>query len=284
MMNLATSEQLKQCETEMLKAFISVCDQLNLKYYLAEGTLLGAVRHHGFIPWDDDIDVAMHRVDYEVFLRKAQALLPEYYFVQSIISEPEYHANFAKIRDSRTTYIESSVKNRPINHGVYIDVFPLDYVPKKAYLCRFIKMVDILCHTRISKVFAKPVRGKKVARRIRSVFARILTSVCFPKLHHAVKVQRWLYMLCKTSDTVTNYGSAWGEREIVPIAWYGNGEFLTFEGLTVRVPSEYDKLLTQIYGDYMTPPPLEKQVGHHFAEVIDVERPYTDYTKKKDMN
>lgn len=90
---------LKECEFQILKAFVDVCDQLKLKYYLVEGTLLGAIRHQGFIPWDDDIDVGMPRADYERFLQEAQALLPDYYFVQSMYSEPEYHANFAKIRD-----------------------------------------------------------------------------------------------------------------------------------------------------------------------------------------
>ena len=77
-------EQLKQIETEMLKEFILVCEKLNVKYYLAYGTLIGAIRHKGFIPWDDDIDVVMPREDYEIFLEKAQALLPEHLFLQHI--------------------------------------------------------------------------------------------------------------------------------------------------------------------------------------------------------
>ena len=280
-MHTKISNDLKQCELQMLTAFVEVCERLNLKYYLVEGTLLGAVRHHGFIPWDDDIDVGMPRADYERFLREAQALLPEYYFVQSLYSEPEYHASFAKIRDSRTTFVESSVKKRPINHGVYIDIFPLDYVPKSEWLRRCIKYANIICTLRIVQVFTLPLRKTSILKLILRGGVQMLSKLCFPKLQQAVAAQTELFKACKSSTLVTIYGSAWGEREVVPATWYGEGCYLTFEGLDVRVPSEYDKLLTQIYGDYMTPPPVEQQVGHHYAEVIDLDKPYTEYVLMK---
>ena len=272
---------LKHCELQMLQAFVSVCDQLHLKYYLVEGTLLGAIRHQGFIPWDDDIDVGMPRADYERFLREAQALLPDHYFVQSMYSEPEYHANFAKIRDCQTTFVESSVKKRSINHGVYIDIFPLDYAPESKLARRCIKYANIICALRIAQVFTLPPRQSSKLKHILRGRGEMFSNLCFPKLQQAVKAQKRLFTACKQSTLVTNYGSAWGEREVVPSAWYGDGCYLTFEGLTVRVPSEYDKLLTQIYGDYMTPPPPEQQVGHHYAEVIDLDKPYTEYVSLK---
>ena len=108
---------------------------------------------------------------------------------------------------------------------------------------------------------------------------QLFSNVCFPKLRHAVAAQRELFASCKESALVTNYCSAWGEREVVPEEWYGDGTFLMFEGLKVRVPSEYHEVLTQIYGDYMTPPPPEQQIGHHYAEVIDLDKSYTDYIK-----
>ena len=277
-------EQLKQCELEMLRVFVTVCEQLNLKYYLVEGTLLGAIRHQGFIPWDDDIDVAMPREDYERFLHEAQALLPAYYFVQSLYSEPAYHANFAKIRDCRTTFIESSVKERPINHGVYIDIFPIDYAPQSTFIRKLIKVVDRICMIRISQVFTLPCPLMSPARSVKKNIGRLVSYLCFPRLRHAVIAQKQMYAAFRKGTLVTNYGSAWSDRERMPVEWYGAGTTMTFEGLPVCVPAEYDKWLTQVYGDYMIPPPPEKRVGHHFAEVIDVERPYTDYTQTKDMN
>lgn len=283
-MDNQTAQQLKQCELAMLQAFISVCGQLGLKYYLAEGSLLGAVRHQGFIPWDDDIDVAMPRGDYERFLREAQALLPSCYFVQSLDSEPSYPANFAKIRDCRTTFIESSVKDLPINHGVYIDIFPLDFVPRQPRVRKLVSLVDRLCYMRIAQVFTLPTKNqpkRSLPKRIKHQIGRLGTRLLFPTMRQALAAQKRLYTACKQGDHLVNYSSAWKQREIMPTEWYGDGAELPFEGIAVRVPAEYDKWLTQVYGDYMTPPPVGQRVGHHDAEAIDLERPYTAYVQQK---
>ena len=120
---------LQKAELAILKEFIRICDSLHLTYYLVCGTALGAAKYSGFIPWDDDIDVALPREDYEVFCAKAQEMLPSYLFLQNYKTDPRYPLFFSKIRDSRTTYIEKSFAHLPIHHGVYIDVFPLDGYP-----------------------------------------------------------------------------------------------------------------------------------------------------------
>ena len=99
------TEQLQVAVLDIFKEFLCVCEKLNLKYYLLGGTLLGAVRHKGFIPWDDDIDVGMLREDYEVFLAHAQELLPDHLFLQTYKTDPGYHHVFAKIRNSNTTFL-----------------------------------------------------------------------------------------------------------------------------------------------------------------------------------
>ena len=124
-------DQLKEIQLDLLKKFINACEKLNLEYYIIAGTLIGAIRHKGFIPWDDDIDVAMKRKDYNVFIKRAQEFLPqEDYFVQTSASDPEWPMNYCKLRNSKTTFVECSVKKLHINHGVYIDIFPLDYYPE----------------------------------------------------------------------------------------------------------------------------------------------------------
>ena len=95
------------------------------------GCLIGSVRNKGFVPWDDDIDVAMPRADYEVFLREGRKHLPEHYFLQCLKTDPAYTMNFAKIRDSRTTFVEYAVRKYPMNHGLFIDIFPLDVYPEE---------------------------------------------------------------------------------------------------------------------------------------------------------
>ena len=130
-MNLTADQlqSLKDRERDMLKTFVDICNKHSIKYFVQGGTLLGTVRHGGFIPWDDDVDVSLPRDEYERFLAVAEKELPEYYFLQTKDTDPEYPNNFAKIRDSRTTFLESSAKNLNINHGAYIDIFPLDNYP-----------------------------------------------------------------------------------------------------------------------------------------------------------
>jgi len=277
---LKQPEELKKIEIQILKEFISVCDKLNLKYYLMEGTLLGAVRHGGFIPWDDDIDVGMPREDYDRFCREGQKLLPEYYFIQTIHTECDYRANFAKIRDSRTTFIETSVRNCNINHGIYIDIFPLDYCfdDVSAQTRRFRK--QRFMNIRIAKGFYFPDYKKTLKRKI----AEVISVIRYPTIRSALAArEKWMKALPQSS-TFANYCSAWYKKEIVPKEWFGEGEYLEFEGFRARVPKEYDKWLTCVYGDYMQLPPIEKRVAHHYADVIDATKPYTFYKNNNDID
>ena len=131
---------LQQVEFKLLQAVDIVCKQLNIKYYLICGSALGAVKYSGFIPWDDDLDIGMLRSDYEVFVEMAQELLPNSYFLQNYRTDPAFPQIFSKVRDSNTTYIEKSAAKLSINHGVYIDVFPLDGYPKTPFEIRRLEL------------------------------------------------------------------------------------------------------------------------------------------------
>lgn len=266
------TERIKHIELEMLKHFISVCESLHLTYYVLGGTLLGAVRHQGFIPWDDDIDVGMPRADYERFLKEGQAYLPEYYFIQSLDTEPEYIATFAKIRDSRTTFIETSAASFHIHHGVYIDIFPLDPYPDGHH--GWFDFKNNFLKLRIEAAY----KGLKAS--FSTKIKRVIAFALLPSLPKAVAKRERLYRSVPHGSRMANYGGAWGDKEIVPAGWYGEGKKLTFEGLEVNAPSEYERWLTQVYGDYLQLPPPEKRIAHHAVEAMDPERPYTDYLKK----
>ena len=263
-------KKIKQIELEMLDLFIQVCEKLNLQYFLLGGTLLGAVRHKGFIPWDDDIDVGMPRQDYEVFISKAQKLLPEKFFVQTYKTDPEWVAHFCKLRNSETTFIESSVKNRKINHGVFIDIFSLDYCSNSP----FSKLKNLLLKSIETKEFnqEKSKKGKLL-----NVIATVITFNMSPKT--AFQKREKLLMAKHNGSYLANYSGAWGDKEIVPAEWYGSGAALEFEGRKVIGPKEYNKWLTQVYGDYMQLPPIEKQVTHHYTEIIDLQKSYKQYLK-----
>ena len=278
-----TKEQLqtmKALEVQMLASFIEVCRKLSLRYYLVGGTLLGAVRHRGFIPWDDDIDVAMPREDYEVFLQEGQKHLPEYYFLQCLHTDPAYTMNFAKIRDSRTTFVEYAVRKYPMNHGLFIDIFPLDAYPDEEKARKTMDLYQKIFKYRTRAAVEVPKAAQHsfpVELGLNAIAA--LTCLRYPRLRKALEAREKIQSSASGGEIWANYCGAWGKKEVMPAAWYGRGVELTFEGLTVMGPEHWDKWLTQVYGNYMQLPPVEKRVGHHYAEVIDLETPCSEYLK-----
>lgn len=265
---------LKQIELQSFKAFLQVCEKLNLRYYLLGGTLLGAVRHQGFIPWDDDIDIGMPRADYEIFLKKGQALLPEHLFLQHADTDPEYLMCYCKLRNNNTTFLETTARNLRINHGVFIDIFPLDFCPDGEKQRNRIYQKMAFYNRRISLEFYYPQK-QTLKRRLYSTVLRCL----LPSAKNAVQKRNALLRNVKSSSFWANYGGAWGKKEIMPACWYGPGVTLTFEGLQVTAPLHYEKWLTQVYGDYMQLPPVEKRVTHHGTDVIDLNQSYQEYIR-----
>ena len=271
-MNLTAEQlqQLKDREREMLRCFADICNKHGIKYFVQGGTLLGTVRHGGFIPWDDDIDVSLHREDYEKFLAVAEKELPEYYFLQTKDTDPEYPNNFAKIRDSRTTFIETSARNLNINHGAYIDIFPLDNYPKgkkaKAY-----ELKKKLLTWRINTAFYLPHMS------LISKIVTIITMILFPSLKGAIEKREKLFKSVPETGIVVNNSGAWLSKEIIPKEWVQDTIEMEFEGIRVNVSDKYDQWLTYVYGDYMSLPPENERVGHHFVDAFDMNKSYTEY-------
>lgn len=273
-LTIEETEKLKHIELGLLKVFISTCNMLNLRYFVIGGTLLGAVRHKGFIPWDDDIDVAMPRKDYEVWINNAQKLIDrKKYFVQTFETDPEYPNNFAKLRNSNTTFIESSLRHLNINHGAYIDVFPLDYYPQRTNMFR----LKQFCLT--SKIIQAYDTDTISYPKFKTIIRKLASLLVFGTPFDAVKKREKLYKSVNHGKLLANHCGAWGIKEVVPAEWYGEGKTLKFEGINVNVPQKYHSWLHRVYGDYMKLPPEEKRVTHHYTEVIDLDRPYTDYMR-----
>lgn len=269
-------KELQNHELEMCKVFTTICDKLHLKYYLMGGSMLGAVRHQGYIPWDDDLDVGMPRKDYDIFLNKASQFLPSSYFLQTHITDPEYPYNFAKLRDSNTTFVEIAVKNLHINHGVFIDIFPLDIYPDGKIKQKWLEFRKKLTEVRIrDAVYFK----KKPSYSLSSKIAILVSKFIYRDYKDAVFYREKLITSCKHGTKLANHGGAWKTKEIVPMDWYGEGKMVDFEGIKLRIPSKSDKWLSQVYGDYMQLPPKEKRIAHHYTEFFDLHKPYTDYKK-----
>lgn len=269
---------IQKTEFEILKHTVAICDDLGLKYFLVCGSALGAVKYKGFIPWDDDIDIALYRDDYEIFCKEAQRRLPDYLFLQNSNSDKYFPAFYSKIRDSRTTYIEKSVKGIDMHHGVYIDVFPLDgYVNKKSSESSFERKKQLylrLLSTSYDIKFERGIKGKVLDFLLNltniKMFYRVINK-SFNKFLSSYKIDN--------SQLVCNHGNWQGRLEYAPKEQYGEGVMATFEGLSVRIPEKYDEYLTQKYGDWRADLPEDQRVGHHYYTVCDVDRPYTDYVK-----
>lgn len=268
------TEALKQIELDIFKEFIGVCEKLGLKYYVLGGTLLGAVRHKGFIPWDDDIDVGMPRQDYEILISQAQRYLPEHLFLQTHATDGKYLKNYAKIRNSNTAFIEESISHVKMNHGMFIDIFPLDYCDEKNKYKNFRGISNVLINLRM---FAETNKDPlPFVKRL----ATIVSRVRYPSVEQAYQAKEKRYKCCKSGSFLANFSGAWGIKEIIPAEWYSEGVILEFEGIAVYAPKEYQKWLTRVYGDYMQLPPEEKRVTHHLTTVVDVTKSYLHYIKE----
>lgn len=268
---------LQRIEFELLKVFVDICNELNLRCYLVCGTALGAVKYNGFIPWDDDIDVGMLREDYERFLKEAPKLLPQHLFLQNYKTDANYTQIFSKIRNSNTTYIEKSVAGININHGIYIDIFPLDGYPdnikeqKKLEFRKKIYMSFLACNYKSVgswklKLLTKTLRIIGVHKKNNEILSRYEKNIS--KYNAA------------TSSLICNHGNWQGKLEYAPREQYGEGVLVKFEGLDVRVPGMYDSYLTQKYGDWRADLPENEKLGHHFYEILDTEKSYMEYIEK----
>ena len=272
----AISQRLKSIELDMLKEVAAICDTLNIRYFLVGGSLLGAVRHKGFIPWDDDVDVGMLREDYNRFVQEAPRMLKSNLFLQTNESDCNYPNAFAKVRNSDTTFIETSAKKIKMNHGIFIDIFPFDYYPEKFLEKKILDLKLKLLSISISRAFYANHRSFK------SFLYKIINLILYPiypSYQVALAAKEKIITKQKKSRFLRNYSGAWGKKEIMPIDWFDCFCKCQFEGSHFWIPCNYDPHLKQLYGDYMTPPPKEKQVAHHYTEVIDLDKSYTFYTK-----
>ena len=253
-------DELKSIELEMLKFIDEVCKKEGLRYFLCGGTLLGAVRHQGFIPWDDDIDIFMPRLDYEKLIELTKNS-KEYRLLSEV--DDGYYYNFGKLVDTRTTMIEEECEQIR-NFGVYIDIFPLDGMPNDEKECmRHFKKLDKRRHRITSFSKGKP----RIRKNIFALFYNWYYYIT-NKFTGIKKEQEKYINIAKQyayDDSVYVYatGGAFKEKDIFPRAWLSNGTELIFEGIKFQAPIKYDKYLRQLYGDYMELPPVEKRISHH---------------------
>lgn len=251
---------LQKAELDILMEFQRLCQVFGLRYYLTAGTLLGAVRHKGFIPWDDDIDVVMPRKDYDRLVRLAsEAVSPEYVY-QEYRTEPNFPYYFAKLRKRGTRVEEPILRAIEMEQGYYIDIFPLDYCPRGDRLATlFFKGIELLDCAVLARVSTEFVCGyQKAYMRFLWNVLRHLPNDCLFAL------REWIRRLFGVggSRLCTVGGNHGYPRETYQLEWFVETVELEFEGQPFPAPAGWDELLKNMYGDYMRLPPPEERQGH----------------------
>ena len=263
---------------DVLSVFIRICEAQGLRYFCAGGTAIGAVRHQGMIPWDDDIDVFMPRPDYDRFLRLAAQSMPEGYEVLSPYATKDYPMYFAKMCNARTTLLEN--ERIPCVFGLYIDIFPLDGACDDVETCyrekrRFKRLMNKLEAVSTHNSFGEYV-GLLTKRREWGRFAVKTVAFCCRSW-----LRRWLLKQMDSiayghdyalSSSVVTYSGAYQRQEIYPKAWLETPQMFAFESLMVNLPHDYDAYLRHFFGDYMTLPPVEQRASHHQKVFFDLDK------------
>lgn len=257
-------EELKQIELNILKNFHLYCEKYHLRYFLTGGTLLGAVRHKGFIPWDDDIDVFMPRADYDKFIANFPAdPLNETLQVVSVDTLKGYYLPFAKLMQ-RGTILKEEVSS-DLELGVYMDIFPLDNMSDDYEMaCKLFNSTSCLRKLLAIKNVA-PSSTRAIWKNLVLLVAKISTcwlprTYILRKLIKKSTVYKGKNLSRFVCAVVTG---TYGIKEILQGEWYAEGVLLPFEDSSFFAPKGYRQILEHFYGNYMQLPPKEKQKTHH---------------------
>lgn len=266
----STRKKIWAIELDLLRVFDSFCHKYRLNYFLGYGTLIGAARHKGFIPWDDDVDVAMMRKDYETLLKHSKEFESPYFF-QTPYTDPNYAFSFAKLVNDNTTYCSEMFSYQGYHAGICIDIFPWDncVLEKSREIYDRIKYLNMENSTfmrmknphlnaenqmRVKKWSGiNPLSAYEEIQQLASQFNDIDTS------HIALAV-----------STIGKYGKAIYPRDI-----FNETTYLDFEQLKLPVPAGYDRLLRIMYGNYEEFPPVETRGKWHKDLIVDPDTPYT---------
>ena len=257
---------------ELFEWYHKFCVENNLTYAATAGTLLGAVRHQGFIPWDDDLDVVMPRPDYERFIELTKELKDSRFVVESLSDKKDFVYPIAKVYDITTTLIENS--RYKTKRGLFIDIFPLDALgtsyEESVETMNAIRRKLNLHHTLVCAWR----KGRKLYKNLAALAGHLIP------INH-LKLAKKINVIASSKDYeksvyVANLFGDYGEREIIEKAKIGTPKLLKFEHLEIFAPEDSDYCLTRLYGNYMQLPPPEKRVSHHDFISLDLNKSYLD--------
>lgn len=255
-------QALHKVEISILKEIERVCEKNNISYFAYAGTLIGAVRHKGFIPWDDDIDLAMLRDDYEKFLKVAPKELQDGFSIDHASFNEYLPIYYIKVCKDGTLFSEDYMKDVQMHHGVFIDIFPFDKIIQGR--CKQIGYkihIEFLNQLNRAKILKRgAATSSKIKQYIAFLLRTILQIVLLP-IPRSLLFKKMDEYVRKYNATETNWYSTRGygivqKRDLLPL------RKMKFENTEIVVPNNPDAMLKDIYGDYMKLPPKAKQIGH----------------------
>ena len=255
-------KHLQEVELMILKDVIEVLDKHNLKYYTIAGSAIGAVRHGGFIPWDDDIDIAMFREDYDKAIPILEKELSEKYNVFELNKDENYFFAITKVSLKGTKLVEHHLSNFNLDLGIFIDIFPMDKIPKSDFLGKVHHAMFKFIYTIVINSHVKIFTDSFIKRTVHYGLYYLLKIL-------PVSLNKWKKLL---HNVMTHYSKDQSGRytefdTICGFIAFTKDDFepsvkFKFEDMEVVLPKNYDKLLKKVYGDYMELPPVEKRYNH----------------------
>lgn len=261
--------KLQLLQLEILKDIDKICTEHHLTYYMVGGTLLGAVRHNGFIPWDDDIDIAMYREDYNKIQKILISNMSDKYFVQNFYTDRYYTRYIAKVRLKGTRQVEKGLAEVDSHKGVYVDIFPLDYVKKKSGLELWVRGAIVRClfayKTMRVGTNHEMVKAKQVLKQLLRWITFLIPNAFVNRLFD--------YSCSKDNGKACLYTTSFAsryrwKRQLYTNSVFGKGTRLDYEGCRFNAPVQYETILKRIYGNYLEFPPEEKRYeGHKLVEI-----------------
>ena len=254
-----TIEKIHQIDLNIFKEFKKICDENDLDYYIIGGTFLGAIRHKGFIPWDDDMDIAMPRSDFEKFKEISSKCLPQNMKLVTFENDEKYRYYLPRIVDLDTKIIEKRYSKLNETSHLFIDIFPIDGTPNNKLLRKIYFFRVLFNRMLVSWYYIDTIDTS----RKRTKFEKIL--IFFGKIFPTKKIinpkkrlkkidnmmKKYDMNKCKYSGTIMG---AYRTREIVPTDYFGKPTYYNFENMQIYGPEKYDEYLTHMYGNYMEIP------------------------------
>ncbi|WP_290721528.1 MULTISPECIES: LicD family protein [Exiguobacterium] len=265
------NECVKEVQLAALKFLISYFDKHQIEYFVIAGTLLGTIRHQGFIPWDDDIDIGLRREEYEkfrvLFEKEFNDNLQSSYFLQNWHTEKEFAMPFSKLRVNQTIYKEFVTKDVNFHHGIYIDIFPFDDVHSSIFQKFLQHKISTLIHKIILIKSNYIITNQKLQFFLRKLMKFL------PKQFLINTFEKLARVTASNNDIMVCTGGSYGfEKEVVRKEWFDSLIYDSFENIQIKIPSQFKDYLTNLYNDFMVIPKSENRGNRHNIIQIEIKK------------